>query len=61
MYRGRDLERFSGTVQYPLPKKKAEADRIGYCRNGIVFTVYHGNKEFAVKKVCMYYFTCCNL
>lgn len=42
---------FPGTFQYPLPKKKVEADRIGYCRNGIVFTMYHGRKQFAVKKV----------
>ena len=43
-------ECFSGSVQYPLPNKKAVASRIGYGGNAIVFVVFYAGKEFAVKK-----------
>ena len=39
---------FSGAIRYPLPKKNAQAKRIGY---GDVFKMYHDNKTYAVKKV----------
>ena len=45
-----NVERFSGSVQYPLPNKKAVASRIGYGGNAIVFVVFYAGKEFAVKK-----------
>ena len=46
-----DLGRLSGSIQYPVPNKKAVASRIGNGRNAIVFVVFHAGKEFAVKKV----------
>ena len=46
-----NLDCFSGSIQYPLPTKKAVASRIGYGGNAIVFVVFHAGKEFAVKKV----------
>ena len=52
-----DLDCFSGSIQYPLPNKKAVASRIGYGGNAIVFVVFHAGKEFAVKKVrCINYY-----
>ena len=58
-----DLDCFSGSIQYPLPNKKAVASRIGYGGNAIVFVVFHAGKEFAVKKVrCInYYISYCNM
>ena len=47
-----DIERFSGSIQYPLPKKKAEDDQIGRGESSIVFIVYFGRKEYILKKVC---------
>ena len=49
-----NLDCFSGSIQYPLPNKKAAASRLGYGGNAIVFVVFHAGKEFAVKKVRMY-------
>jgi len=46
-----DVSCFSGSIQYPLPNKKAVASRIGYGGNAIVFVVFYAGKEFAVKKV----------
>ena len=48
-----NLDCFSGSIQYPLPNKKAIASRLGYGGNAIVFVVFHAGKEFAVKKVRM--------
>ena len=48
------MDCFSGSIQYPLPTKKAVASRIGYGGNAIVFVVFHASKEFAVKKVTKY-------
>ncbi len=45
-----DLTRFSGGMKYPLPNKKAMANRIGKGGNGFVFTIFHNGKEYAVKK-----------
>ena len=46
-----NLQCFSGSIQYPLPNKKAVASRIGYGGNAIVFVVFHAGKEFGVRKV----------
>ncbi len=45
-----DPTSFSGSIQYPLPTRKAVANRIGYGGNAVVFVVFHAGKEFAVKK-----------
>ena len=45
-----DLMRFTGNIKYPLPNRKAIASRLGKGGNGFVFTIFHNNKEFAVKK-----------
>ena len=41
---------FAGNIKYPLPKAKATNAKIGKGGNGFVFTMYHENKEYAVKQ-----------
>ena len=42
---------FCGDIKYPLPSMKAASSQIGKGGNGFVFTMYHGKKQYAVKKV----------
>jgi len=38
-------------MKYPLPTRKATNNRIGKGGNGLVFILFHGGREYAVKKV----------
>ena len=46
-----DLTRFTGSIKYPLPSRKATAIKLGKGGNGFVFAIFHNGKEYAVKKV----------
>ena len=48
-----DLTRFTGSIKYPLPSRKATAVKLGKGGNGFVFAIFHNGKEYAVKKVRM--------
>ena len=41
---------FRGDTKYPLPTGKATDTKIGKGGNGFVFSMYHENEQFAVKK-----------
>ena len=46
-----DLTRFTGSIKYPLPSRKATAIKLGKGGNGFVFAIFHNSKEYAVKEV----------
>ena len=54
MYTQSDLTRFTGSIKYPLPSRKATAVKLGKGGNGFVFAIFHNGKEYAVKKVRNY-------
>ena len=51
LYLQSDLTRFTGSIKYPLPSRKATAVKLGKGGNGFVFAIFHNGKEYAVKKV----------